>query len=360
MLLADLIAPTRRLALVGLAKNTGKTVTLTALLEELKARGATVGVTSIGRDGERRDVIDSRIEKPRVRLQAGSLVATTGDLLRASGLEYELLEKTDARTPLGRVAIARLGQSGEIEVAGPNAAQDVRAVSEAMRAHGAEQVLIDGAVDRRAASSPEVANGLVISTGAILSPDIEEVVARTANAVALVRLPIVPHDTAEGRRVRELASAQDPGISLLVDESLQAYPCPPRFALAAPPIMDDFLSSGVPPRWLLVSGALPEGFVHSLVSFARRSRAQMTVVVADPTKVFLSEHGPDWYRRQGIALEVLRSIDLRALTVNPIAPQAHRFDSHELREALEAAIEGVPIFDVLDPSYAPEHGAGAT
>ena len=36
--LSELIAPTRRLALVGLAKNTGKTETLAAILRELAER----------------------------------------------------------------------------------------------------------------------------------------------------------------------------------------------------------------------------------------------------------------------------------------------------------------------------------
>ncbi len=38
-MLSDLIAPARRLALVGLAKNTGKTQTLAAILTELARRG---------------------------------------------------------------------------------------------------------------------------------------------------------------------------------------------------------------------------------------------------------------------------------------------------------------------------------
>ncbi len=38
---------------------------------------------------------------------------------------------------------------------------------------GAEQVLIDGAIDRRAASSPAVADGLVMATGAVLNEDID-------------------------------------------------------------------------------------------------------------------------------------------------------------------------------------------
>ena len=65
-------------------------------------------MTSVGRDGEEHDVIDARIEKPRVRAAGGSLVATTDELLRASGLPHELLEQTDVRTPLGRVLVARL------------------------------------------------------------------------------------------------------------------------------------------------------------------------------------------------------------------------------------------------------------
>src|SRR5580692_10998719 len=207
--LAELTAPARRLALVGLAKNTGKTETLAALLRELQTRGRRVGVTSVGRDGEERDVIDIRIEKPRVELWAGSLVATTDALLRAGAIPHEIVSETGVRTPLGRVLIARLLTRGTIEVAGPSAAADVREVADTMLAHGAEQVLIDGAIDRRAASSPAVSDGLVMSTGAALHEEIEQVVARTRDAVELVRLPELaqPH-------VREVAASNPASVLL--------------------------------------------------------------------------------------------------------------------------------------------------
>ena len=148
--LIELISGARRVALVGLAKNTGKTQTLGAILAEHAAAGVTVGVTSIGRDGEEHDVIDARIQKPRIDLRKGTLVATTAGLLRASGLAHERLRQTGLRTPLGEVVVARLAGAGIVEVAGPGAAADVRAVSEAMEQLGAERVLIDGAIDRRA------------------------------------------------------------------------------------------------------------------------------------------------------------------------------------------------------------------
>src|ERR1700682_5812022 len=196
--LGDLLSGTRRLALVGLAKNTGKTETLTAILAEHAGAGRPVGVTSIGRDGEAHDVIDARIAKPRLHLVAGSLVATPGALLRASGLAHERLARTGVRTPLGEVVLARLSEEGTVEVAGPSAAADVRAVSDAMAELGAEQVLIDGAIDRRAGASPAVADGLLMATGAVLGKDIEQVVQRTADAVDLVRLPRAAAGAASG------------------------------------------------------------------------------------------------------------------------------------------------------------------
>ncbi len=67
--------------------------------------------------------------------------------------------------------------------------------------------------------------------------------------------------------------------------------------------------------------------------------------------MFLSRRGPRWYERQGIAIEVLRTIELRAITVNPVAPQSHRFESARLRELIAAAVPDVPVLDVLDSSY---------
>ena len=287
MTLAQLTAAAPRLALVGLAKNTGKTVTLNALLGELAATREPVGVTSVGRDGEQHDVIDFRIEKPLVRLSAGDLVATTDGLLSASGVPHELLERTGVRTPLGEVLLARLKGAGTVEIAGPSAAADTRAVADSMLEQGAGRVVIDGAIDRRAASSPEVSDGLVMSTGAILSDDIEEVVARTAEAVALVRVAPLGAE-GEDARVRELAAALEPGLSVLVDDGWTAHPLPERFVLTAEPasIAERLRAAGTP-RVLIVAGALPQRFLDGLVPSVRRSRETLTVVVSDATRLFL-------------------------------------------------------------------------
>jgi hypothetical protein len=355
--LSELIAPARRLALVGLAKNTGKTETLATLLRECQERTRRVGVTSVGRDGEERDVIDIRIEKPRVELCAGSLVATTDALLRAGAIPHELVLETGVRTPLGRVLIARLLTHGTIEVAGPSAAADVREVCDAMLAHGAEQVLVDGAIDRRAASSPAVSDGLVMSTGAALHEEIEQVVARTREAVELVRLPELGDGS---RHVHEIAAAN--AASMLIGSDEEPLTLHPRFALTSTAAdIAQLLRARPSASHLLVRGALCEPFLAELLRardlLGRSGGAsglesrELQLVVADATKVFLTDHGSEWYRRQGVSIAVLAPIDLRAITINPVAPQSHSFDSPRLRALLEEAIPDVPVIDVRDPTY---------
>ena len=328
--LSELVAGVRMLALVGLAKNTGKTETLAALLREHAAAGRPVGVTSIGRDGEQRDVIDARIEKPRVQLQAGDLVATTGALLRAGGVTHERLSRTGVRTPLGEVVLARMSKPGSVEVAGPSSAADLRAVGEEMLLLGAEQTLLDGAIDRRAASSPAVADGLVMATGAILAEDIEHVVQATVDAVDLVRLPIAADRDGDGELTLERRLV------------LNAEPSEIAALLRANPETDT----------LAIDGALGERFLEGLLA-ARSERAgrAMRVLVGDPTKVFLSRRGPRWYARQEISIEVRRPIELKAITVNPVAPQSHSFDSRELCDLISSHVQDVSVLDVLSSSY---------
>jgi hypothetical protein len=341
VLISGLLAPAQRLAVVGLAKNTGKTETLGVILRELAERELLVGVTSIGRDGEARDAIDSQIEKPSVWLCAGSLVASTDALLRASGIPCELLEDTGIRTPLGRVLIARVVAGGAIEVAGPSTAQEVRRVADAMLAHGAHQVMVDGAIDRRAASSPSVCDGVVMATGAVLSGDMEGVVTETRKAVELIRLPEV-----EDERLRVLAAARQDSF-LVGDGASDPVPLHPRFALTSTAQeITGLLRANPQSDQLVVRGAVCEPFLRELLG-AMRGRA-VELVVENATKVFLGGHGIEWYRAQGLTISVLASIRLLALTVNPCAPRSHSFESRRLRWLLEEAIPGVPVLDVRD------------
>jgi hypothetical protein len=172
-------------------------------------------------------------------------------------------------------------------------------------------------------------------------------VTATSDAVDLVRLPLAGGG---GARLDAEHSAEAGGaktsetdwITLERRLVLNAEPAEIAAMLRAYPDTSTFA----------VDGALGERFLEGLLAArTERSGRELRVVAGDPTKVFLSRRGPRWYARQGITIEVLRTIELKAITVNPVAPQSHRFDSQALRELIGSAVAGVPILDVLDPSY---------
>ncbi len=379
MLLSDAVATVRRLAVVGLAKNTGKTVALATMLRELETTGHVVGVTSIGNDGEAHDAIDERIDKPAIRLAAGSLVATTDQLLRRGAAPVEELRRTPYRTPLGRVVIARLREAGALEVAGPVAAEDVGAVTEELIALGAQRVLIDGALDRRASASPALADGVVVATGAVLHADMDEVVRRTADAVELLQLPRVEDHglRREASRVRtsvlacadpapRSSAAASPGASAaLAARQTSDWPGTGATAVAEAParvVLDRRLVLDGPAEAVeavlrahpgsscaLIKGALCEPFLEGVLR-ARRGE-EFRIVVDDARCVFLTRRSVRFYTAHGITLEALEPIRLGAITVNPVAPLAHRFESLPFREHVRDAAPGVPVFDVMHSSY---------
>jgi len=336
--ISEAIEPAARVALVGLAKNTGKTVTLGAILAELEARGETIGVTSIGRDGEATDAIDEAIAKPPIRLPAMGLVATTEPLLERSGVRAEVPVRTEHRTPLGRVVVARLLERGTVEVAGPVAAQDVGEVVETMRRLGAGRVMVDGSIDRRAGASPRLADGVVMSTGAVLSADLDQLVRRTKAAVDLLTLGAV-EDAALRARASESSSSAillDDGTAIPLDSAL----------------VHDRVEGIVPllrgrsdVRAVVVRGALCEPLLDQ-IGRARRG-APLPVIADDATRVFLGRGTCARLRSRGVMLAVLSPIPLLAVTTNPVAPLRHRFDAGELRARIAAELPGVPVLDVL-------------
>lgn len=338
MRISDAIEPATRVALVGLAKNTGKTVTLGAILSELEARGEAIGVTSIGRDGEASDALDDAIAKPPILLPAMALVATTEPLLERSEARAEVALRTDHRTPLGRVVVARLLERGAVEVAGPTAAQDVGEVVEAMRRLGAERLLVDGSIDRRAGASPRLADGVVMSTGAVLSAELDQLVRRTRAAVELLTLPAVENAALHARAAALTTSA------LLFEDD--------RPMSLDPAIVHDRVEEVVPllrgrpdVRAVVVRGALVEPLLDQLGRVRRRE--PLTVIADDATRVFLSRGTVARYHARGVELAVLTSIPLLAVTTNPVAPLRHRFDAEELRARIADALPGVPVLDVL-------------
>ena len=178
---------TKTMSIVGMCKNAGKTTMLNWLLTAGHLRG-TLGLTSIGRDGESTDVVTGT-EKPGIFVREGTLIATAKDMLRLGDVTKEILMTTGIPTPLGEVVIMRARSDGYVQLAGPSITTQLRSVSESFFALGAEKSVIDGALGRKSLGARAVAEGVILCTGASYNASMEKVIADTVHIYRLMNLP---------------------------------------------------------------------------------------------------------------------------------------------------------------------------
>ena len=178
---------TKTMSIVGMCKNAGKTTMLNWLLTAGHLRG-TLGLTSIGRDGESTDVVTGT-EKPGIFVREGTLIATAKDMLRLGDVTKEILMTTGIPTPLGEVVIMRARSAGYVQLAGPSITTQLRSVSESFFALGAEKSVIDGALGRKSLGARAVAEGVILCTGASYNASMEKVIADTVHIYRLMNLP---------------------------------------------------------------------------------------------------------------------------------------------------------------------------
>ncbi len=158
------------IGIVGTAKNTGKTTTLSFLIQNAYRRGLPIGVTGIGYDGEEIDTI-TMLPKPRLYLEKNTIVATSEKCLEITSTEFTLLEKTDIITALGSVFIVQITKPGLMVIAGPNKKSDLIKVIALIQKYKIALLFVDGSLNRITPMS--VANKIIFTTGASRNTEIK-------------------------------------------------------------------------------------------------------------------------------------------------------------------------------------------
>ena len=330
-------SPARALAVIGLVKNAGKTTVVNALMSGC---ACAFGLTSLGLDGEPIDHV-SGLAKPRIAPPAGTLVATTLGSLERSGYRMDILEELPFRTPLGPVVIGRAGGQGRVEVSGPTTLAELRATVDRLHAHGAERVLVDGAIDRLGSASPRVSDGLLLATGGMVGDTLEDVVENTVAALDHLTLPEV------SRQTQELLAPclRDDARLVSFDAGGRATPLTPATAVGAGATVARE-AARLATATLFVGGALTEGFLEELLRVSP-PRTRLRIVVRDATVLVAPAGSVQRCRRGGIRLEVLTPLSLLAVTTNPFrTPQSYPGTTF-FRAIVDAIGDRVPVFDVV-------------
>jgi hypothetical protein len=327
----------RIVAVVGCTKNAGKTTTLNALLARLCDASMNPGTMSIGIDGEEADFWLG-VPKPSIEVRAGSWVATAEAALAAGTAGIEVVERVGGRTLLGDLIVGQVRTSGSVLLAGIRTKEDVRSASAAMLRLGACRILVDGAYQRIVAADPEVSDGVVVATGAILGTTVQEVAARTRQFLQRLQL----HATVLAGDLDLMESARRAGRPAVRPDDASTPPC--VVDLLESPEAIDVLGGG--DAVVAFPGAVTDDLVNRCMASATGS---LRVVALDPTRIFLSPSVASVFSRRH-QLKVVRAIRLLCVTVNPFSVLGWTLPRVELLDAVQEVAGDIPViaFDV-DP-----------
>lgn len=324
-LLAPLVGDASTVTVIGLCKNAGKTTALCRLIAELE--GETLAMTSVGRDGERTDVVTGT-EKPEIWVRAGTLFATARGLLPQCDVTVQALAVTDVHTPLGQVAVLRALSDGWVQLAGPSAVGQLEPLERTFRELGARRVLIDGAAGRKSLAA--AGNGCaILCVGASMEGTMEHIAAETAHVCALF------------------------GAQTITLEHQNA-----RFALfdAAGAPLELKLGADGQPEWKELPGQdcilwVRGGVTGAMLRTLAQRGAPVSVAAPDATHFLFDRSAAELFARRGGRLRVERAIPIAAVCANSWSAYGRHLGREEFLKILRGAV-ALPVVDVRGD----EHG----
>lgn len=337
-------------AVMGMSKNTGKTVCLNHLLACAQRDRVAVGLTSIGRDGEERDEVFA-VPKPPVQVTAGCLVATARDTLVRAKVRTRLIDGSGIDSPMGEILLVKALEAGAMEVAGPSRSHDQQTVIGLLQRCGADLVLLDGALGRSHHASPAIADGVVLATGAALGGGMTDVLRKTRDRLAILGIAPAPADVAA--LVQATFAQSGVGVWSQEGQCLFNQPIASLNAGAALLAVQDRMPPGAPGIALLaVSGAVGQMLWRAVLTLQDR-HAGLALVVADGTKLFIDAADVAHFERRGGQLLAMRGIRLLGVTLNPFSPYGGSFDARAFLREAQATLQGHAVTDVLLCQEAP-------
>lgn len=337
-------------AIIGMEKNCGKTVVLNYILSRLNSFGGSVAVTSIGVDGEKKDAV-TRTSKPEITLSKGMLFATSQIHYSARRLVSEIIDIGEDDTPLGKVVIARVLDSGKVMLSGPGDTPSLSRLIDRFRALDSDLVLVDGALSRKSLASPSVTDAMILCTGAALSLNIEELVSKTVHTYQMISLPVFETESRATTCKRDDLEAIQSGVWEIrrncsseehpsKDDDIKIVPLGINSAVGIEKHRDKLLDvTGT----LFFSGMVTDKALEVLTSCENIEQ----VVVRDFTRIFISPLVYRKFRERGGRISVVRGCRLEAICINPVSPTGYTLDSVKLADRLTEAT-GLAVYNVME------------
>ena len=312
----------RSLSIVGLEKNTGKTVCLNYILKRLNQIGHSCAVTSIGVDGEQTDAVYGSA-KPEITLYDKTLFITSEKHYRLRRLVSEIVDVDQRSTSLGRLVTGRVLCSGKILISGAATTGLLREQIDNFRQQGVPLTIVDGALSRLSLASPTVTESMILATGAAVSTNIAHLISRTRFVCRLISLDEVDDN------LRQKLNPIGNGLWAIDNNGI---------------VHDLNITVQVKVESFFAAGAVSDKLLKYFSG--QRTIEQTHLIVRDFTKFFVSPEVYNDYIRRGGKISVLQRSNLLAVCLNPTSPQGFRLNSEDACKALSEALH-LPVYDVM-------------
>ncbi len=309
----------KTLAIIGLEKNTGKTETLNFVVQHIK-KLKTIGLTSIGTDGEEKDIVFGTL-KPSVYVDSNFVYTTTELFFKRRTVLSEILHVSSQSTPTGRVIIARTHESGKVILSGPPSTVWMSEVVNRLHQYS-ELVIVDGALSRFSQANPTIADGIILATGAAYSLDKKEIIKHTKYIYNLCNLPTVDEKTFSILNKKNV-------ICICDGKEWQETELKSALDVQRLKELNSNFSS------IYIPGALTDNVLRHV--------HDKEIIVKDFTKIFVSY---EQFLKYKPKIKVLEKSNIIGITINPYSPTGYVLDSESIIKELKEIIQDIPIIDV--------------
>ncbi len=324
------------ISIIGLAKNVSKTTTLNYIIRNIEDR-FTLGLTSIGRDGEKYDVL-TELPKPQIFVKKGTYVVTAQQCFEDSEIKFEIIKKTGLNTPLGEIMILMALSEGYVELAGPSINKHLLIICSDLRNLGCDLILVDGAFDRRAYATPLISDATILSTGASVSRNMKDVIDLTIHTIKLLNL-----EQEENLEIITLSKGilKKSKVSI-IDKTYSVNSLKVATALdAAQEIIENLDDNS---QYVVINGAVTDKLLEDLMKSTQKYKG-ITFIVEDGTKLFLSEKTTKKFLKKGGILKILNPINIIAITINPTSPYGYEFDKDNFLKSIQEELK-IPVYNL--------------
>ncbi|MGL4913457.1 MAG: hypothetical protein ACRC3Y_13620 [Romboutsia sp.] len=311
------------------------------IISEFSHTCKVIGLTSIGVDGEGRDVVTDT-DKPRIYVSKGSLIATSKVCVLGSDITKEILDVTDICTPMGNVVIFRALSDGYVELVGPSINSQIKYICKCLNDYGADLAIVDGALSRKTLGSPSVTDATIFCSGAILNNNMRKAVEQIVFESSMLNLHRV-----EDKKFFSLYDDIKDCKVCIVNKDYTYKNLNIGTTLNTHKEVYDVIHDNS--KYIFINGAITNNFIENFMKCGEKYK-DVTVLVKDSTKIFLDKDIYDKFIKLKGCIKSVDKINLIGISINPTSINGYSFDEYGFIDSIQSKTD-ISVFNVMNFKY---------